>query len=135
MILPENFDGLDAELVHEIKIFQQANELNAQLKWWEIFVVFAVKKVFGETEKKVKKLVFNLSRGGKYKQSVHFENPVSFVDAVLAADKQLDQPLTKEVWDKVRDDQGLVESFENITQKGGHLLLLCWLRLSCLGTF
>jgi hypothetical protein len=52
---------------------------------------------------------------------VHFENPVSFVDAVLAADKQLDQPLTKEVWDKVRDDQGLVESFENITQKGGHL--------------
>ncbi len=91
---------------------KQALALRARFKWWAFYDTTKAQRT-----KKVSKLVFG--RGNHL--SVSFSKPVSILDALLAADKKMNEPLTKAVWNKVRPDMlNKEQSFEQLTKKGGY---------------
>jgi len=56
------------------------------------------------TEEKVKSVQFDLSRYGSVKKIIKFPTPVTYQEAILAAEEYLSQPLTKEYYEIIKED-------------------------------
>lgn len=108
-------------------------EFEKRFKWWRSGELR--KEWF--TQKKVTELVFPLSFIDEYQQSVTFPKPVTIMDALLAADKQLSKPLTKKIWNELRDPITIDHSlnppqkfvYEDLTKKNGYFQMVKKLRM------
>ena len=59
---------------------------------------------YDDIEEVVKSVKFDVSRFGKFTHTIKFSEPVTVFTAVLAAEKFLSEPLTKEWYEKVQSD-------------------------------
>lgn len=57
-----------------------------------------------EYDKSINKIVFSISRYGKYKHTINFDKFVTEKKAIKSAESYLSEPLTKDYYDKIRDD-------------------------------
>lgn len=76
-------------------------------------------KLFDYKTSNVVKIIFDISRFGKYKESITFDKPVSKLIAVNAVEKFLSEPFDINYFDKIKDDllfdkwEHIIESYYN----------------------
>ncbi len=54
--------------------------------------------------KQVNKVTFDISRYGKYEESLTFNDPITIKNAISNVEKYLSQPLTYEYYERIKDD-------------------------------
>jgi hypothetical protein len=88
-VMAANFRGLDAPDEPEDGKFVYTNCLD---------------RAYENTQKIVARIEFDISRYGEYQHCITFDPKVTEQEAIIEVEKYLSEPITKEYFNKIRDD-------------------------------
>jgi hypothetical protein len=108
MVLPEEYDLHNQLAILDKKIVKKYNSCKESLNIFKY--TYEVK--LDDYLKYIKYITFDISRWGKYKETLNFEEPVTEQTAVLEVEKWLTNKATEEYFDKIKDNCYLKELSE-----------------------